>query len=119
MKSNAAIEMLSGLAQDTRLRIFRLLVQIGPDGSCVGNLVKALGIAPATLSFHLTHLRHAGLINARRKGRMIFYSADYTAMNGLMAYLFENCCGDGAAACAPDGTSTSNTKSLTRRAKKA
>lgn len=100
MKLNTAVEMLSGLAQDTRLRIFRLLVQVGSDGACVGDIVKALRIAPATLSFHLNHLRHARLVGARRKGRMIFYSADYKAMNALVAYLMENCCG-GEEACAP------------------
>lgn len=95
---NAAVEMLAGLAQETRLRIFRALVQAGPEGLCVGDIGAALDVAPATLSFHLTHLRHAGLISARRNGRMIFYSADYAAMNALMAYLLENCC-RGEAAC--------------------
>jgi DNA-binding transcriptional ArsR family regulator len=99
MELKIAIEMLSGLAQATRLGIFRLLVQAGPEGLCVSDIGSALDAAPATLSFHLTHLRHAGLIHSRRDGRMIFYSADYDAMNALMAYLLENCC-QGEAGCA-------------------
>lgn len=99
MKSSNAIEMLVGLAQETRLAVFRLLVEAGPQGLAAGDIATALAAAPATLSFHLAHLRHARLIKMRREGRMIFYSADYNAMNALMAYLTENCC-RGDAACA-------------------
>jgi DNA-binding transcriptional ArsR family regulator len=104
MKLNAAVSMLSGLAQDTRLHIFRLLVQAGPHGSCVGEIVKALDIAPATLSFHLAHLRHAGLVTMEAAGRNKIYRADYTAMNALLGYLTENCCG-GTDVCAGSGAS--------------
>lgn len=109
MELEVAVNMLGGLAQQTRLGIFRLLVQAGPNGLRVGDIGTTLGIAPATLSFHLTHLRHAGLINSRRAGRMIFYSADYTAMNALMAYLLENCC-QGETACATEAVCLPGTK---------
>ena len=99
-----AITGLSALAQETRLDIFRLLVQQGPDGLAAGAIAEALGVAPATLSFHLQQLMHAGLIEQRRASRSLFYSARFDAMNDLVAYLTENCCGRGAAcapACAP------------------
>lgn len=93
MKSNAAVTRLSALAQESRLAVFRLLVQAGPDGLCVGDIGAKLRVAPPTLSFHLKELTHAGLIKARQEGRFIYYSPDFKAMNDLVAYLTENCCG--------------------------
>lgn len=99
METKAALSALTGLSHDTRLALFRLLVTAGPVGVAAGELGAQLDLAPATLSFHLKELRHAGLITQRRDGRTIYYAADYTSMNGLIAYLTENCCQN--AACAP------------------
>ena len=98
-----AVETLAALAQDTRLAIFRLLVQQGPEGLAVGEIAGRLQLAGATLSFHLKELAHAQLVAARQAGRFIYYSANYPTMNGLIEYLTRNCC-QGAAcdiACAP------------------
>ncbi len=92
METKTARLALTGLAHDTRLAIFRLLVPAGPEGLPAGELGDQLHLAAATLSFHLKELRHAGLVSQQRAGRSIFYAADYTAMNGLIAYLTENCC---------------------------
>ena len=92
MEHSDAIAALSGLAHETRLEIFRVLVEAGPDGMPAGKIGERLRLPPATLSFHLNHLKHAGLIARRRNGRSLIYSADYAAMDGLVAYLTENCC---------------------------
>ena len=92
METKNVIEALSALAQETRLSIFRLLVQAGAEGIPAGKLGEALGAPAPTLSFHLQQLRHAGLINSTRNGTQIIYSAHYDAMNGLIAYMTENCC---------------------------
>lgn len=107
MESDLAVLRLAALAQASRLAIFRLLVQSGPQGLCVGDIGEALELAPATLSFHLKELSHAGLIQSRQEGRYYFYSPDFPAMNGLIAYLTENCCGGLPCdtACAPPVTS--------------
>ncbi|WP_119462052.1 metalloregulator ArsR/SmtB family transcription factor [Rhodospirillaceae bacterium SYSU D60014] len=103
MHSKQAITALGALAQETRLQLFRLLVQQGPDGLSAGVLADRLGVPPSSLSFHLAQLVHAGLITQRRLSRQQIYAADYGAMNALMAFLTENCCGGSAAACAPTG----------------
>ena len=100
LDSKPAIAALGALAQETRLQLFRLLVQQGPDGLSAGVLADGLGVPPSSLSFHLAQLVHAGLITQRRLSRQQIYAADYGAMNALMAFLTENCCG-GNAACAP------------------
>lgn len=100
MKTKQALAGLGALAQETRLEIFRLLVQRGPEGVAAGAIAEALGVAVTTLSFHLQQLLHAGLVEQRRVSRSLIYSANYAAMNGLVAYLTENCCGRDAA-CAP------------------
>lgn len=105
MEVNVAIAMLSGLAQDTRLRIFRLLVQAGASGLAAGEIAARLGIAAPTLSFHLKTLSHAGLVAMQTAGRNKIYRADYAAMNALLDYLTENCCG-GAETCAVPNAST-------------
>jgi len=87
-----AVETLAALAQDTRLAIFRLLVQQGPEGLAVGEIAERLQLAGATLSFHLKELAHAQLVAARQAGRFIYYSANYRTMNGLIEYLTRNCC---------------------------
>lgn len=93
MKIDKAVAALAALAQDTRLAVFRLLVVAGPQGTNAGAISAALGIPPATLSFHLAQLSHAGLIVARQEGRFVFYSAHFDTMNELVGYLTENCCG--------------------------
>jgi ArsR family transcriptional regulator, arsenate/arsenite/antimonite-responsive transcriptional repressor len=92
VKTNTALAALAGLAQETRLGIFRLLVERGPDGMSAGAIADDLGLADATLSFHVKELAHADLVSARRDGRFIYYSANYRTMNELVAYLTENCC---------------------------
>jgi len=87
---------LTALAQETRLAVFRALVQSGPEGLNPGALGETLGTAQATLSFHLKELKNSGLIQARQESRFIYYSADFEAMNELLAFLTENCCGGDA-----------------------
>jgi DNA-binding transcriptional ArsR family regulator len=102
MKSNEAVVALAALAQETRLAVYRLLVQQGPSGMAAGEIAASVKTAPATLSFHLKELAHAGLVTSRQEGRFVFYAANFDSMNALLAYLTENCCAaDGGAACAP------------------
>jgi DNA-binding transcriptional ArsR family regulator len=93
MEMNKAVNCLAALAQETRLGVFRLLVQAGPEGLCAGDIGARLRVAPATLSFHLAQLSNAGLVDARQQSRFIFYSANFEAMNGIVGFLTENCCG--------------------------
>jgi ArsR family transcriptional regulator, arsenate/arsenite/antimonite-responsive transcriptional repressor len=101
MKKVRAIAALAALAQESRLDVFRLLVQSGPDGLAAGAIGARLGLPSPTLSFHLNHLKYAGLVTSRRDSRSIIYSADYKAMNDLLGYLTENCCRGSAELCAP------------------
>jgi ArsR family transcriptional regulator, arsenate/arsenite/antimonite-responsive transcriptional repressor len=93
MESKIAVRALSALAQDSRLEVYRLLVQAGPDGMAASEIAERLGIPANTLSFHLKALSHAELVQARQEGRFIFYSTNYEQMNSLLAFLTENCCG--------------------------
>jgi DNA-binding transcriptional ArsR family regulator len=99
MEKSDALLALSALAQESRLDVFRLLVQAGKDGMAAGQIGERLGLPSATLSFHLNHLKQSGLVNCRRESRSLIYSADYAAMNALLAYLTENCCQGDQAAC--------------------
>jgi predicted transcriptional regulator len=103
VEASAAIRALGALAQDHRLSLFRLLVQAGGEGMAAGAIANALGVPNSSLSFHLAHLTHAGLIRPERRSRSLIYRADYAAMNALIFYLMENCCGGAAcgAAAAP------------------
>jgi DNA-binding transcriptional ArsR family regulator len=92
MKIKSAVIALSALAQETRISVFRLLVEAGPNGVPAGRIGEALDVPPATLSFHLKELSHAGLITSRQDGRFIHYSANYEQMAALMSYLTQNCC---------------------------
>ncbi len=92
MKSTNAVAALGALAQDTRLAIFRLLVREGPAGTSAGAIAGELAIPAPTLSFHLAHLKRAGLAVSRREGRSILYAANYGGMNALLTYLTEDCC---------------------------
>jgi ArsR family transcriptional regulator, arsenate/arsenite/antimonite-responsive transcriptional repressor len=99
MKADTAVLALRALAHDSRLAAFRLLVQAGPGGLSVGELRDALDLPPATLTAHLNQLRANGLVADEREGRVIRVRADYAAMDRLLGFLTENCCG--GAACTP------------------
>lgn len=100
MKSGQVVKALGALAQPTRLAIYRVLVEHGPAGMAAGQVAEKLKVAPATMSFHFKTLSHAGLIESRQEGRFIYYAANFAVMNGMVAYLTENCCGGNQAACA-------------------
>src|SRR5271154_2821059 len=100
MKKSIVIDALGALAQETRLDIFRLLVQKGLEGLPAGEIGTRLGQPSPTMSFHLMQLRFAGLVTSRRESRSIIYSANFKAMNDLLAYLTENCCGGRPELCA-------------------
>ena len=99
MDTTRAVDALGALAHDSRLAIFRLLVQAGPEGLPAGSIGEKLGLPPATLSFHLAHLARSGLASSRQQGRFVIYSADFRNMNGLVEFLTDNCCG--GKSCAP------------------
>jgi DNA-binding transcriptional ArsR family regulator len=101
MKKLAVIAALGALAQETRLDIFRLLVQKGPEGLAAGEIGTRLGQSSPTMSFHLNQLRFAGLVRSRRESRSIIYGANFKAMTDLVAYLTENCCGGRPELCSP------------------
>jgi DNA-binding transcriptional ArsR family regulator len=92
MELKTAVAALAALAQETRLAAYRLLVQAGPAGLAAGRIAEALGVSPATLSFHLKEMAYAGLIQSRQDSRWVIYSAHYEQMNALLAFLSENCC---------------------------
>lgn len=102
MDSRLAVHSLAALAQESRLAIYRRLVEAGPSGLSVGEIGAALHVAPATLSFHLKELFHAGLVKSRQDGRYVYYFANYERMNALLAYLTENCCAQDGVGCEPD-----------------
>jgi DNA-binding transcriptional ArsR family regulator len=118
MERDSAVAALAALAQGSRLDVFRLLVQAGADGIPAGQIAERLGVPAATLSFHLSQLRHAGLVTFRRESRSLIYVAEYDAMNALLAYLTENCCQGDAAACGVgvcDATTMLKTKRSARQ----
>lgn len=93
MEKSKALAALAALAQETRLDIYRLLVQAGEDGLAAGKIGEVLRLPSATLAFHLKELKHAGLVTFTREGRSLIYAAIYPTMNALLAYLTANCCG--------------------------
>jgi DNA-binding transcriptional ArsR family regulator len=101
MKPAQVVKALAALAQPTRLAIYRLLVARGPEGMAAGQVAEKLKVSPATLSFHFKTLSHAGLLDSRQDGRFVFYAANFTVMNGMVAYLTENCCGGNPDLCKP------------------
>ena len=101
MNSGQAVQALAALAHDTRLALFRILVERGPEGLAAGAIAERLGVPPSSLTFHVQHLHRAGLVTQRRLSRQLIYAAEFGAMNGLVGFLTENCCGQGAAACLP------------------
>jgi ArsR family transcriptional regulator, arsenate/arsenite/antimonite-responsive transcriptional repressor len=103
MDGKQVVHGLGALAHETRLAVFRLLVQRGPAGLSAGAIAETLSLPPSSLTFHLQQLMHAGLITQRRLSRQLIYATDFAAMNALMGYLTENCCGGGS--CAPPSRS--------------
>ena len=101
MEKVDAVAALAALAQESRLDVYRLLVQAGPGGMAAGEVAAALRIAPNTLSFHFDRLRHAGLVSVARQGRSLIYAARYETMNNLLGYLTQNCCGGKPELCQP------------------
>lgn len=101
MKLPTAVEALSALAQESRLAVFRLLVRTGADGLAAGEIARELGVRPNTLSTHLTILGHAGLVQSRREGRSVIYSADYDGMRDLLGFLVADCCAGRPEICRP------------------
>lgn len=97
----AAVEALSALAHHHRLAVFRLLVRAGAEGMAAGEIAREVGALPNTLSTHLTILAHAGLIQSRRDGRSVIYSADYDGMRRLLGFLVSDCCAGRPEICAP------------------
>lgn len=92
MDTKTAVTALAALAQETRLSIFRLLIEAGPEGLAAGRIAERLNVAAATLSFHLKELSRAGLVSARQQSRFIYYAADFEQMAALMTFLTRNCC---------------------------
>jgi DNA-binding transcriptional ArsR family regulator len=122
METKTAVKALAALAQDTRLSIFRALVQAGAPGLAAGVLAECLNVPNATLSFHLKELFNAGLITARQESRFIYYAADFAAMNALLAFMTENCCagdrGRHDAACCPTERRKSTRQTSSKRKEK-
>ena len=119
MKTPAVINALGALAHEHRLAIYRLLVQRGPEGLSAGAIGECVGLVPSSLTFHLQNLQRAGLIAQRRESRQLIYSADFAAMNGLVGYLTENCCGNSSAACSSSCSPAQPLKAAKRAAKAA
>jgi ArsR family transcriptional regulator, arsenate/arsenite/antimonite-responsive transcriptional repressor len=112
METLDAVEALAALSQESRLQIYRLLVEAGPDGMQAGQIATALDLPPNTLTFHFDRLRHAALVTVRREGRSMIYAARFDTMNDLIAYLTRNCCEGENQKCAPK---TKSQKKLSRR----
>jgi ArsR family transcriptional regulator len=117
MNAKQAVVKLASLAQETRLQIFRLLVEAGSDGLNASAIAEALKLAPATLSFHVAHLARAGLVNSRQEGRFIFYSVKYSAMDDLIVYMSQNCCQGNA--CLPKTAAANSNRKPRQVARKA
>lgn len=99
-----ALNALSAISQESRLAVFRLLVQAGSDGLVASKISEHLGIPPSSLSFHLKELTHAKLLVSKQDGRFVIYAANFDTMNDLLAFLTENCCG--GMSCTPSTTQT-------------
>lgn len=106
MEKSDAIAALVALAHESRLDIFRLLMQAGPQGLPAGQIGERLGLPATTLSFHLNQLKHADLVTFQREGRSLIYAAAYPAMSALLGYLTENCCKGEAASCGLEANDT-------------
>jgi len=117
METDTAVQSLAALAQETRLTIFRLLVEAGPEGMNAGTIAEAVGVPAATLSFHVAQLARAGLVTSRQESRFIFYAANFEGMDELIAYLTDNCCQGGQ--CLPKAAASTTRKRRRNAAKSA
>ena len=118
MKSPEAVAALAALAHESRLAVFRMLVEAGPEGLPAGVIATRLKVPPSSLTFHLQNLQRAGLIGQQRVSRQLIYSTDFEAMNGLVSYLTENCCAQSpsAEACCPPVAKPASTRKARRTA---
>ncbi len=105
-----AVHALGALAHEHRLAIYRMLIERGQNGLAAGVIAERLAVPPSSLTFHLQHLLRAGLVTQRRMSRQLIYAADFAAMNALVGFLTENCCGRGEAACLPTAKAPSLSK---------
>ncbi len=101
MQNKQAITILAALAQDSRLAVYRLLIEHAPEGLAASAIAEKLGLPNATLSFHLKELSHAGLVSSRQSGRFIYYAPVIEVMNDLIGYLTDHCCSQSGGTCAP------------------
>lgn len=115
MTDTAAVAAFGALAQDTRLAIYRLLVEAGPAGLAAGAIAEATGVPAPTLSFHLAQLRGAGLISQRRESRSLIYAIDIDRMNGLIGFLSDRCCGGQPGLCIPTAKARPDERPRQRR----
>lgn len=115
MEIQRATSALAALGQATRLAVFRLLIEAGPEGRIAGDIAESLGLPGATLSFHLKELSAVGLVHAESRGRFICYRADFDTMNDLVGFLTSNCCGGDVSRCKPSAAAPVR-KSATKRA---
>jgi len=115
MQTKQVLTILSALAQESRLAVYRLLIEHAPDGLAASVIAEKLGLPNATLSFHLKELSHAGLVTSQQRGRFIYYAPVIEAMNDLIGYLTDHCCSQSDSSCSVDKTSckpsTATTKS--------
>jgi ArsR family transcriptional regulator, arsenate/arsenite/antimonite-responsive transcriptional repressor len=119
MKAADVVTALAALAHEHRLGVYRMLVEAGPEGRNAGTIAARLKLPPSSLTFHLQQLHRSGLITQQRNSRQLIYAADFDAMNGLVGYLTENCCGTASscsAACAPETAVKKPAKRATRAA---
>jgi DNA-binding transcriptional ArsR family regulator len=117
METKKVIEALGALAHDHRLAVYRMLVEAGPPGWSAGVIAERLKVPPSSLTFHTQALVRAGIATQRRVSRQLIYSADFAAMNELVGYLTENCCGQDTvcrSACNPAAQETSLPSSITQ-----
>ena len=108
MENKHVIASLAALAQESRLAVFRLLVQASPEGLAASRIAERLDIPPSSLSFHLKELMHADMVIQRKDGRSLIYSANFKTMNALLGFLTENCCGGNP--CSPPAKSACSTQ---------
>lgn len=99
MNSKQAVDALAALAHESRLGVYRMLVEAGPDGLNAGTIASRIKVPPSSMTFHLQNLHRAGLVTQERRSREVIYAADFDAMNGLVGYLTENCCAGSPSAC--------------------
>jgi ArsR family transcriptional regulator, arsenate/arsenite/antimonite-responsive transcriptional repressor len=119
MKARQAVAALAALAHEYRLGVYRMLVEAGPEGLNAGTIATRLKLPPSSLTFHLQQLHRAGLVTQERNSRQLIYAADFDAMNGLVGYLTENCCGGEASACATTCAPLNEVKKASKKSARA